>query len=101
MLVHLSVAGLAVCADLFRFHLRKVFDLGRIAFLDMSFARAMTRLTAGNLALPVLCVSDFGMDGVREVLELVLVTILTGVAADIVSSVVSCRLGFTRLNGLR
>jgi hypothetical protein len=87
MLVHLSVARLAGRAGLLRFHLRRVLDLRRLAAaIYVSLARAMTRLTASNFALPVLCVSDFGMDCVRKVLELVFVTELASLAADVVVS---------------
>jgi hypothetical protein len=75
-------------------------DLLRVTFFEVGFAWAMTLFAAGNFSFPTANLGKLGMTGVRERFELVLVAILAGFAADILSGAVGCWSSLARLDRL-
>ena len=65
-------------------------DLRRIAFRNMVLAWAMARLATRDLALPTADHGKLGMRSMRKGFELILVTILAGLGADVIFSAVGC-----------
>jgi len=59
-------------------------DLRRIAFFGVSFARPVTRFTTRNFSFPTADLCELGMRSMRKSLELIFVTVLAGIAADVV-----------------
>ena|ERR1043166_539629 len=95
------VAGKAGFRCFFR---RFVFErdyLCGIAFFCVGFAWPMAGFAAGYFSLPTTDRGQGGMRRMRISFELILMTILTGFTADIISGVVGCGFGLARLNSLR
>ena len=89
--VPLFLARMAAKTGLSRFFRRFVLernDLCRIAFCYVVLTRTMTRFAAGDLALPTANLGQLGVRCMRVCFELILVTVLAGIAAD-VSRIVS------------
>lgn len=76
-------------------------NLRRIGFFNVGLAWPVTRFAASYLAFPTADRGQLGVRSVREGFELILVALLTGFAADIVSGAVGCGFGLARFNGLR
>jgi hypothetical protein len=77
------MAGKAGLRGVFRRLVLERNYLERIAFSDMVLTRAMTRFTAGDLALPTTNGGKSGVRRVRKGFELIFVTVFTCVAADV------------------
>ncbi len=79
-----------------RFFRRLVFernDLLRVAFFDVGLAWTMARLATRHLFFPTGKLRELSVRGVREVFELIFVTIFTDLTADVVA-----RLGLRELS---
>lgn len=74
--------------------------LRRIAFFDVDPAWPVARFATSYLAFPTADRGKFGVGRVRVSFEQILVAVLAGFAADIVSRAVGCWFGLARLNGL-
>lgn len=96
-----GVAGKASLGDFFRRFVFERNDLRRIAFCSVGLAWTMAGFAASDLTLPTADRGEFGVGSVRVSFELVLVTILAGFAANVVSGAVGYGLGLARLGGLR
>ena len=59
-------------------------DLRRITFFEVGFAWTMTRFAAGHLVFPTADTREPGVGSMREVFELILVTVFAGVTADVI-----------------
>jgi hypothetical protein len=59
-------------------------DLRWIAFFGMGLTRTMTSFATGDLVFPTADFGEFGVRSVREGFELIFVTRLTGVTANVV-----------------
>jgi hypothetical protein len=72
--------------------------LGRITFFNVSLPWTVTRFATRHFLFPAFYVCEFCMRCMRKGLELVFVTVLTGIAADIVIRFIAARVD---LNGWR
>jgi hypothetical protein len=102
--VVLFLAGVAAetCfRDLFRRLVLERDYLCGIAFLDVGFARTMTRFTACDFSLPTGYAFKLGMRGMGKSFELVLVTGFASLSADVVLRHGDPRFGRTNRRRLR
>ena len=83
-----GVTGETRLRDFFRRLVLKRNDLGGIAFGNVILARTVTSLATRYLIFPTGNIGELRMRRVRKSLELILVTILAGVAADVITRVV-------------
>lgn len=91
--VVLFPAGMATETSLRGFFRRLTFegnDLLGITFLCVGPAWTMARLATGNFIFPTAYFDELSVRGVREGLELILVTVFAGIAADIVFGILDC-----------
>ena len=74
--------------NLFRRFVFEGDDLRWVAFFDVRFAGAVTRLATSHFLFPARELREFGVRSVREGFELVFVTVFACFAADVVFAVV-------------
>src|SRR5690349_2782251 len=75
--------------DLFGRFILERDDLFRIAFFGVRLARTVARLATRHLVLPTANLRELRMRSMRESLELVFVTVLARIAADVAVGVVA------------
>lgn len=92
------VTGKTSLRDLLRRFVLERSHLRRIAFFYVSLAGAMASFATGRFSLPTADGGKLGMRSVREGFELILVTVLAGIATDVIFGLVGCRFSLTRLN---
>jgi hypothetical protein len=75
-------------------------DLCGIAFFGVGLTWPMASFAAGYSVLPATYIDELGVGRVRERLELIFVTILACVTANVICRVIGCRFSLGRIDRL-